>query len=82
MEANSFYELHQSPAEALEEMKLLVDEAKKVSGTFITIFHNHMLGTDELFKGWREMYEDFVMSTKVTPVELENEDQQIPRSSE
>lgn len=60
MEANSFYELHQSPAEALEEMKLLADEVKKVNGTFISIFHNHMLGTDQLFKGWREMYEEFV----------------------
>lgn len=60
MEANSFYELHQSPAEALEEMKLLADEVKKVNGRFISIFHNHMLGTDELFKGWRGMYEEFV----------------------
>lgn len=60
MEANSFYELHQSSAEALEEMKLLADEVKKVNGTFISIFHNHMLGTDQLFKGWREMYEEFV----------------------
>lgn len=66
MEANSFYELHHSPAEALEEMKQLVEEVKKVNGTFISIFHNHILGTDEMFKGWREMYEKFVMSTKET----------------
>ncbi len=82
MEANSFYELHQSPAEALEEMKLLADEVKKVNGRFISIFHNHMLGTDELFKGWREMYEEFVMSTKETSAGLGNDDQQISSSPE
>ncbi len=60
MEANSFYELHQSATEALEEAKRLVEEVKKVNGTFISIFHNHMLGTDKLFKGWREMYEELV----------------------
>lgn len=60
MEANSFYELHQSPEEALAEMKQLCAEVQKVNGTFITIFHNHMLGTEPMFKGWREMYERFV----------------------
>jgi len=60
MEANSFYELHQSPEEALEEMNSLCNEVKKVNGRFITIFHNHMLGTDPMFKGWKEMYESFV----------------------
>lgn len=61
MEANSFYELHQSPEEALEEMKKLCAEVQKVNGTFITIFHNHMLGTEPMFKGWREMYEKFIV---------------------
>ncbi len=60
MEANSFYELHQSAAEALEEAKQLVEEVKNVNGTFISIFHNHFLGTDKMFKGWREMYEELL----------------------
>lgn len=60
MEANSFYELQQSPDEALAEMKQLCAEVQKVNGTFISIFHNHMLGTEPMFKGWREMYEVFV----------------------
>jgi len=63
MEANSFYELHQSATEALQEAKQLVEEVKNVNGTFISIFHNHMLGTDKMFKGWREMYEELVSST-------------------
>lgn len=60
MEANSFYELHHSPEEALSELKQLCTEVQKVNCTFITIFHNHMLGTDPMFKGWKEMYEKFV----------------------
>lgn len=60
MEANSFYELHQSPTEALTELKQLYAEVKNVNGTFITIFHNQFLGTDKMFIGWKEMYEEFV----------------------
>lgn len=62
MEANSFYELHHSPEEALNELRQLCREVQKVNGTFITIFHNHMLGTDPMFKGWKEMYENFIAS--------------------
>lgn len=62
MEANSFYELQHSPEEALAEAKQLANEVRKVGGTFITIFHNHMLGTDPMFTGWKEMYEVLVGS--------------------
>lgn len=82
MEATNFYELHHSPSEALNELKQLYEEVKNVNGTFITIFHNQFLGTDEIFKGWREMYEEFVMSTKETSVGISTVDEQIPRSSE
>ena len=68
MEANSFYELNHSPKQALEEAKQLVEEVKKVNGTFISIFHNHMLGTDKMFKGWREMYEELVTEVNFAKV--------------
>jgi hypothetical protein len=64
MEANSFYELHHSPEEALNELRQLCREVQKVNGTFITIFHNHMLGTDPMFKGWKEMYENFIAEVR------------------
>lgn len=66
MEANSFYELHQTAQEALTEMMHLCNEVKKVNGTFISIFHNHFFGADPLFNGWKEMYEEFV--NEVAPV--------------
>jgi hypothetical protein len=60
MEANSFYELEQSPEEALNELIQLKDEVQKVNGTLVTVFHNHFFGTDALYAGWREMYEQFL----------------------
>ena len=60
MEANSFYEQHQTPQQAFEEMKQYYQSVKAVNGLFITIWHNTFLGTDEKFKGWREVYERFV----------------------
>jgi hypothetical protein len=60
MEANNFYELHQSPDEAFTELKQLYNELKAVNGTLVTVFHNHFLGTGEMFSGWKEMYEELV----------------------
>jgi hypothetical protein len=60
MEANSFYEQKQNPEQALQEMRHYFSEVKKVNRTLITIWHNTFLGTDERFKGWREIYTQFV----------------------
>jgi hypothetical protein len=60
MEANSFYELKHSPEQAFEEMQQLYQSVKEVQGTFIMIWHNSFLGTDPLYRGWREMYERFL----------------------
>ncbi len=60
MEANSFYEQKFSAGQALEEIRHYYAEVKKVNGTLITIWHNTFLGTDERFKGWREIYKRFV----------------------
>ena len=60
MEANSFFEQKLSPSQALEEMREYYNKVKKVNGTLVTIWHNTFLGTDEMFKGWREIYEQFL----------------------
>ena len=60
MEANSFYEQKYSAQQALEEMRHYYQAVKSVNGTFIMIWHNHFLGTDKLFAGWREVYEQFI----------------------
>ena len=60
MEANSFFEEKFTPQQALDEMRHYYKEVKAVDGTLITLWHNTFLGTDEKFKGWREVYEQFV----------------------
>ncbi len=60
MEANSFFEQKISPQQALQEMRQYYQEIKKVNGTFVSIWHNTFLGTDEMYKGWREVYKEFM----------------------
>jgi hypothetical protein len=60
MEANSYYEQKLSATEAFEELMHYYMICKKIGGTLITIWHNHMIGTNKLFKGWGEMYEQFL----------------------
>ncbi len=60
MEANSFFEQKLSAEQALEEMRHYYQQVKKVNGTYISIWHNTFLGTDERFKGWREGYKQFI----------------------
>ncbi len=63
MEANSFFEQKLTPPQALEEMRYYYQQVKKVNGTFISIWHNTFLGTDLRFKGWREIYKQFIEET-------------------
>lgn len=60
MDANSFYEQGQNATESLDELLYYYRSCKGVHGEFISIFHNHFLGTDPLFEGWKEMYEQFI----------------------
>ncbi|MFC0774568.1 polysaccharide deacetylase family protein [Terrimonas alba] len=63
MEANSFYEQKYSAQQALDEMRYYYNVVRSVNGTFIMIWHNHFLGTDKLFTGWKEVYEQFIKET-------------------
>lgn len=60
MEANSFYEQKQTAEKSFEELLHYYKEVKNVNGMLITIWHNTFLGTDEKFKGWRDIYASFV----------------------
>lgn len=56
MEANSHFEQHYSLQQATEELEHYISIIKQVDGMLITIMHNHLLGDEQLFKGWKEMY--------------------------
>jgi len=62
MDANSYYEQHCNCEEAFKEMNYYYNITKQVNGLFITIWHNHFLGTDKMFTGWKEMYARFLLS--------------------
>jgi len=64
MEANSFYEQKYSTQKAFEELKHYFDIVRSVNGTLTTIWHNSFLGKAKKFKGWREIYEQFISLTK------------------
>ena len=60
MDANSFYEQKQDVETTLTELRHYLKVCRSVNANLITIFHNHFLGSDPMFKGWREMYENFI----------------------
>jgi hypothetical protein len=66
MEANSYYEQHYSPKQALTELEHYYKKTKEVNGLLITIWHNHFLGTDKMFKGWREAYKTIIEEITTT----------------
>ncbi|MHA4843352.1 polysaccharide deacetylase family protein [Flavitalea antarctica] len=63
MDANSFYEQKQTPEQTYMELVKYYELVKKLNGNFIPIWHNHILGDDPQFKGWKEMFELFMKET-------------------
>jgi hypothetical protein len=68
MEANSFYEQKFSAQQALEEMRHYYHVVQSVNGYFIMIWHNSFLGTDKLYAGWRDVYEQFIKEVNIAGV--------------
>lgn len=56
MECNSFFEQKQNTEETEKEIAHYIHQVKKVNGTLISIWHNFSLGTDPIWKGWKELY--------------------------
>jgi hypothetical protein len=62
MDANALFEQRQSPEQSLQELLSYYSTVKEVNGELITIWHNTFLGTDPLFKGWKEVYTQFLQT--------------------
>jgi hypothetical protein len=45
-----------SPDEAQSVIKKIIEEVKKVNGTFISLWHNESLSEIREWKGWREVF--------------------------
>ena len=57
MEATYKYYLKISPEKALSEIQKLMQKVKEVKGTFVSVWHNESLSDEDLWKGWRVVYE-------------------------
>lgn len=63
MDANAYFEEKLNPQQAYDELMLLYNSVRKVNGMMITIWHNHLLGTDPRMQGWSQMFELFMKET-------------------
>jgi len=52
--------MHLTPADAIEQISMLINEVKKVDGTFISLWHNESLSDKKRWKGWRKVYEELL----------------------
>ena len=49
-----------TPADAIDQIKSLIREVKKVDGTFISLWHNESLSDQKRWKGWKRVYEQLI----------------------
>ena len=64
MDATLKYYMKLSPEDSLVHMKSLINEVKKVNGTFISLWHNESLSDYKQWKGWATVFEEMVKSAK------------------
>ena len=50
-----------TPTDAIEQIRKLIDEVKKVDGTFTSLWHNEPLSDEKRWKGWRRVYEELLV---------------------
>jgi hypothetical protein len=60
MDATLNLYMHLSPDEALQKVKNLIAETKKVNGVFTSLWHNETLSDEKQWKGWKKVYEEIV----------------------
>lgn len=46
--------------DAVEQIKHLISEVRKVNGTFTSLWHNESLSDEKRWKGWRKVYEELL----------------------
>lgn len=60
MDATAHHELGIGPEAAFTDLMRYHDTVRRVGGEMVTIFHNSMLGTHPMYRGWREAYARFL----------------------
>ena len=60
MEATLKYYMKVEPNNAIAAIKPLVDEIRKVKGTFYSLWHNESMSNNRNWNGWKDVYEEMV----------------------
>jgi hypothetical protein len=60
MEGNFMSEKKLHPDKVLKDIFKLIDEVRKVNGTFISIWHNHTISNTNEFKDWRHIHDQMI----------------------
>ena len=60
MDATLNFYLQITPEESIIRIKKIIDEVKKVNGTFVSLWHNETLANYKLWEGWKNVYEEMV----------------------
>ena len=66
MDGTFLYYLKSQPAESLQIIDDLINEVKKVEGTFISIWHNNTVSDDDEFKEWKRVHDEMVKRISAT----------------
>lgn len=61
MDASLRYYMKVDVDDAINKIKPIIDEVKKVDGTFVSLWHNESLSNVSPWEGWRNVYEQTVM---------------------
>ncbi|NIJ44097.1 hypothetical protein FHR24_000536 [Wenyingzhuangia heitensis] len=56
--------LQLSPNKAIDEIKELIDQVKKVDGLFVSLWHNSSLSEKFGWQGWRKVYQEMLLLLK------------------
>ncbi len=60
MDATLKYYMKIDPSKAMDYIRPLIDEVRKVNGDFISLWHNESMSENRVWAGWRLVYEDMV----------------------
>ncbi|MEW6469083.1 MAG: polysaccharide deacetylase family protein [Bacteroidota bacterium] len=60
MDATLRFYMKVSPEEAVDRIRPVVEEVKKVNGTFISLWHNESISNNRIWQGWEHVYEEMV----------------------
>ncbi len=66
MDATSKFYARNNTEETFREFERLYHAVQKTGGTFFSIWHNYILGTDAAFAGWPELYERVLQYTSAS----------------